>query len=217
MSIVSKLKNNIKSNLIPGIIVVVPLVISLIVLRWLINFFDSLIQPALKNYIHIYIPGLGILVSLIFIYLVGLSTKNYFGNKLVQVGEWIVVRIPVAKTVYLAVKQIITTITSREKKKTQKVVMIEYPGKDLYSLGLYNGLVEDPVNNRVMGSILVITSINPTSGFTVLVPVKNIRLTDLTVEQMMRFVVSGGLVIPEKLKTLPFEGLPADNSELDSI
>ncbi len=205
MSILSRIKNNIKNNFLPGIIVVVPLVITLLVLRWLINFFDGLIQPLFENYIRIDIPGLGLLISFIFIYLVGLSTKNYFGIKLIQIGEKLLIRIPVAKTVYVAVKQIITTLASRENKKAQKVVMIEYPRKGLYSLGLFNGQMDDPVSSAKLGSVLIITSINPTSGFTVLVPISEIRFTDLPVEHMMRFVVSGGLVIPENFKILHFE------------
>jgi uncharacterized membrane protein len=205
MSIFSRIKNNIKTNLIPGIILVVPLVITILVLSWLINFFDSLVEPLFENYIKIYIPGLGLLISLVFIYLIGLSTKNYFANMLLQIGERLLVRIPVAKTVYIAVKQIITTLASREKKRVQKVVLIEYPGKGLLSFGLFNGEITNPETSVRMGSVLIITSINPTSGFTVLVPLKDIRFTDLPIEHMMRFVVSGGLVIPEKFKIKSFE------------
>lgn len=201
----NRIKNNIRSNLIPGIIILVPLVITILVLKWLIGFFDALIKPVIENYIHIYIPGLGLLVSLIFIYLIGLSTKYYFGNKLIQIGEWLVVRIPVAKTVYIAVKQIMTTLASRDKKMTQKVVMVEYPSKGMYSLGLYNGQLTHPVSGQVVGSILIITSINPASGFTVLIPLNNILFVDMTVEQMMKFVVSGGIVMPEKIRLISAE------------
>jgi len=203
--LLNRIKNNIKSNLIPGIIILVPLVITIMVLKWLIGFFDALIKPVIENYIDIYIPGLGLLVSLIFIYLIGLSTKYYFGNKLIQIGEWLVVRIPVAKTVYIAVKQIMTTLASRDKKMTQKVVMVEYPSKGMYSLGLYNGQLSHPVSGQVVGSILIITSINPASGFTVLIPLNNILFVDMTVEQMMKFVVSGGIVMPEKIRLISAE------------
>ena len=121
MSIWLKVKSNIKNNLIPGIIVVVPIVISIVVLRWLIDFFDNLTRPLLQNYIHIYIPGLGLVVSIIFIYLVGISTKNYLGRKIIQTGEKFVIRIPVAKTIYFAVKQIVETLTTQENKEAQRI------------------------------------------------------------------------------------------------
>ncbi len=200
MNLLARIKKNIKNNLIPGVVVVVPLVIALIVLKWLIDFFDGLIEPLINNYVHLYIPGLGLLVSLVFIYLVGLSTKNYFTNKLLQTGEKFVVRIPVAKTVYAAVKQVLETITSREGRQAQRVVMIEYPSKGIFSLGLYNGEIASPDGKTLLGSVLIITSINPASGFTVLVPCTEIRFVDVSVEQMMKFVVSGGIVMPDQLK-----------------
>jgi uncharacterized membrane protein len=88
---------------------------------------------------------------------------------------------------------------------TQKVVMVEYPSKGMYSLGLYNGQLSHPTSGQVMGSILIITSINPASGFTVLIPLDQIQFVDLTVEQMMKFVVSGGIVMPEKIKIISAE------------
>ncbi|MEJ2048749.1 MAG: DUF502 domain-containing protein [Calditrichota bacterium] len=202
MSIWLKVKSNIKNNLIPGIIVVVPIVISIVVLRWLIDFFDNLTRPLLQNYIHIYIPGLGLVVSIIFIYLVGISTKNYLGRKIIQTGEKFVIRIPVAKTIYFAVKQIVETLTTRENKKAQRVVLIEYPRKGIYSIGLYNGTIHLPDSDKILGNVLIITSINPASGFTVLVPLDEIEFTDMPVDQAMKLIVSGGIVKPSKIKVI---------------
>lgn len=203
MKIIKSIRANIKANLVPGIIVVVPVIITFIVFKWLINFFDDLLKPLIADYINIYIPGLGLVVSIIFIYLIGLSTKNYFGNKLFQVGEWFVIRIPVAKTVYMAVKQIMTTLTTKEDGKSQKVVLIEYPRNGIYSVGLFNGILKDPDTKQPLASVLIIASINPASGFTVLVPMHEVRFTELTIEQMMKFIVSGGIVIPDKINTVP--------------
>jgi uncharacterized membrane protein len=202
MSIWLKVKSNIKNNLVPGIIVVVPIVISIVVLRWLIDFFDSLTRPLLQNYIHIYIPGLGLVVSIIFIYLVGISTKNYLGRKLIQTGEKLVIRIPVAKTIYFAVKQIVETLTARENKEAQRVVLIEYPRKGIYSIGLYNGTIQLPDSDKILGNVLIITSINPASGFTVLVPLDEIEFTDMPIDQAMKLIVSGGIVKPSKIKVI---------------
>jgi uncharacterized membrane protein len=200
MSFFSSIKGNIKNNLIAGIILVVPLVMTLFVVKWLIEFFDNLIKPLTENYIHIHIPGLGFLLSILFIYLVGLLTKNYFGKKLIHYGEQIVVRIPFVKSIYTAVKQIITSLTNQDKKKNGKVVMIQYPSPGIYSLGLFNGHTIYLEKNLTLGSVLILTSINPTSGFTVLIPISEIQVTELTVEQMMKFVVSGGMVIPREIQ-----------------
>jgi uncharacterized membrane protein len=201
MGMFNSIRTNIKNNLIAGIILVVPLVMTIFVVKWLIDFFDNLIKPFTENYIHIHVPGLGFLLSVIFIYLVGLLTKNYFGNKIIQYGEQFVVRIPFVKSIYTAVKQIVTSLTNQDKKKSGKVVMIEYPSPGRYSLGLFNGQTIISEDNITMGSVLILTSINPTSGFAVLVPENEIKLTSLTVEQMMKFVVSGGMVIPPVIHT----------------
>ena len=200
MNIWQKIKSNIKNNLVPGIIVVVPIVISIVVLKWLIDFFDNLTSPLIQNYVHIYIPGLGIVVSIIFIYLIGLSTKNYLGRKLIQTGERLVIRIPVAKTVYFAVKQIIETLTTRENREAQSVVLIEYPRKGIYSIGLFNGTIKLSGQGQIFGNVLIITSINPASGFTVLVPVDEIQFTSMPIDQAMKLIVSGGIVKPSTIK-----------------
>ena len=97
MSVFGSIKSSIKNNLIAGIILVVPLVMTIFVVKWLIEFFDDLVKPLTENYIHIHIPGLGFVLSILFIFLVGLLTKNYFGKKLIHYGEQIVVRIPFVK------------------------------------------------------------------------------------------------------------------------
>jgi uncharacterized membrane protein len=79
--------------------------------------------------------------------------------------------------------------------------MIEYPSPGIFSLGLFNGQIYRPSENITLGSVLILTSINPTSGFTVLVPFSDIQLTDLSVENMMKFVVSGGMVVPSEINT----------------
>lgn len=208
MKIWKKIKNNAKNNLLSGLVIVTPLVITVLVLKGLINFFDQLFKPILIRYIDTYIPGLGIVISIIFIYLIGLLTKNYFGSKFVKAGEWFLAKIPVAKTVYIAVKQIMIALAPPEKgeKKKQKVVMIEYPRKGLYSVGLYNGNVEGPGTKQNLGSVLIITSINPASGFTVLVPLSDIIFTDMKLDQAMKLIVSGGIILPDKINEVTPEG-----------
>ena len=117
------------------------------------------------------------------------------------------------KSIYTAVKQIITSLTIQDKKKNGKVVMIQYPSPGIYSLGLYNGHTAFLEKNLTLGSVLVLTSINPTSGFTVLVPLSEIQVTELTVEQMMKFVVSGGMVIPPEIQTTKKVNLSALTNE----
>ncbi len=192
-------KSNFKNNLLSGVIVVVPLVLTIEVLAWLIRFFDNLFLPFIRNYIPVYIPGLGFILSILFIYLVGVLTKNFVGRKVVAAGEALLNRIPVAKTVYSAVKQIMITLTDRSEKVSQKVVLIEYPRKGILSVGLYNGEIRIAGKEQKYASILVVTAINPASGFLVLVPSSELIFTSLSLEQAMKMIVSGGMVSPESI------------------
>lgn len=194
-----KIKNNFKNNLLSGLVLTIPLFITVIVLRAIFNFFDRLILPIVQKYFEINIPGLGIIIGLLLIYLVGMITKNFFAKKAIERGERILIRIPIAKTVYSSVKQILMTISGPDKNSFKKVLLVEYPRKGIYSIGFLNGDIYYPTEERILLSVLVITSVNPTSGFLILVPPEDARFTKTSVEQAMKLIVSGGIVTPENI------------------
>ncbi len=197
------IKANIKNNFLSGLVITVPLFITFVVLRAIFNFFDRLILPYLQIYLKTYIPGLGILLGLTFIYLVGMITKNYFGHKLVSLGERFLIRIPIAKTVYTAVKQILITFSGQGKSSFKKVILVEYPRKGIYSIGFLNGDMYYPQEDKCLLSVLVVTSVNPTSGFLILVPAEEAIFTRLSTEDAMKLIVSGGIVTPATVEVEP--------------
>jgi len=196
-----KFKSNLKNNLLSGLLVIVPIIITILVLKAIFNFFDKLIYPIINQYFDIYIPGLGILLGLFLIYLIGVFTKNYFGHKLIAFGEGMVVKIPIVKTVYTAVKQILLAFSQQEKSSFKQVLLLEYPRKGIYSLGFLNGELKFSHSKETLLSVLVMTSINPTSGYLVLVPRSQAIFTSLTTEQAMKMIVSGGIAIPKEIGT----------------
>ncbi len=206
----NRIKLNLKNNFLSGLVVIIPLTLAIAVLIWLFRFFDNLVRPLVQNYLPVYIPGLGILLGLLFIYLVGTLTKNYLGRKLIYWGELVVSRIPIAKTVYSAVKQMVTTLTGQEKREGQRAVIIEYPRKGIYSIGILNGQIQPAFSKELLGSVLILTSINPASGFLVLVPMKEILFTNLSIEEAMKMIVSGGMALPEKLVGVPNQPVTED-------
>jgi len=195
----NKIKTNFKNNFGSGLILIVPIVITILILKAIFTFFDRLISPFFEQYFNFYIPGLGIIVGLFLIYFVGMITKNYFANIAIQQGERILDKIPIAKTVYSSVKQILMTISGPEKGSFKQVLLVEYPRKGLYSLGFLNGLVMNEQTREQLLSVLVITSVNPTSGFLILVPPNEAQFTKLSVEEAMKMIVSGGIVTPDKI------------------
>ena len=195
-----KIKTNIKNNLLSGLILIIPVFITYLVLRAVFKFFDELILPIIQESFNVQMPaGLGIILGLTLIYFTGMITKNYFARRAIVKGEKILHKIPIAKTIYSAVKQILITLSGPDKSSFKKVLLVEYPRKGIYSIGFLNGEVSSEGVDKPLLSVLVITSINPTSGFLILVPPDQAIITKLSVEDAMKMIVSGGIVLPEKI------------------
>jgi len=196
-------KRHFKKSIISGLILIVPLVITVLVIRSIFTFLDSLLLPYLQPYLGkwIRIPGVGIVVTFATIYFIGLMVSNFIGKKFVQKGELFLLKIPIAKSIYGSVKQIIETFTFKEEEQSgKKVVMVEYPKENVWSIGLVNGEINHPASNEKMYNILILASINPTSGFFIIVPQHKVLELNISVEEAMKWIVSGGIVTPDRLK-----------------
>jgi len=194
------LKRHIRRNIFSGLLLLVPLVITIIVIRAIFNFLDTLPLPFLEPKLGYWVPGIGILITLLAIYFIGVLVTNFIGRKLVSLGEKLVSKIPIAKSIYGSVKQIIETFSHSEDNSAKKVVMVEYPKDNVWSIGLVNGDIIHPSSNEKMYNILILASINPTSGFFILIPQNKAIQLDITVEEAMKWIVSGGIVTPDHFK-----------------
>ncbi|MCK5033121.1 MAG: DUF502 domain-containing protein [Calditrichia bacterium] len=195
------LKRHFRKSIFSGLLIVIPLVITVLVLRAIFTFLDSLLLPYLQPQLGYWVPGIGIIITFAAIYIIGLMVTNFIGKKLVNKGELFLLKIPIAKSIYGSVKQIIETFTFKEENQSgKKVVMVEYPKENIWSIGLVNGEISHPVSNEKMYSILILASINPTSGFFILVPQHKALLLNISVEEAMKWIVSGGIVTPEQFK-----------------
>ena len=135
------------------------------------------------------------------IFITGIFVTNFIGRYIVNIGEKFLLRIPIAKSVYTSVKQIIETLSFKDKNSYRKVVLVEYPKENIWSVGVVNGESTNPSNNEKLFNILIIASINPTSGFFILVPQSNVIQIDISVEDAMKWIVSGGIITPKILKS----------------
>lgn len=205
----SNLKRRLRNIFITGILITVPVAFTLFILNFLLKLLDNLIVPwFIKTLIEIgtpipedfRLPGLGLILIVLLIFVVGVLTQSFLGGKLVQLGEMIVDRIPVVRSIYTGAKQVVTTIAEADTKAFRKVVLVEFPRKGIYSVGFITGYTEGEVQELTdakLVNVFVPTTPNPTSGFLVFVANEDIIELTMTVEDGIKFIISVGIVTPE--------------------
>jgi uncharacterized membrane protein len=199
---------------IAGLLVLLPISITVFILTFVFQKLDNLLSPAFVKLLILlglpfregqFIPGLGFVATIIIIIFTGLITKNILGRKLFGLGEIIVERIPVARSIYSGAKQIIDTVSKSQLDAFNKVVMVEYPRRGLFSLGFVTcearGEIQENTKKNVV-NVFIPTTPNPTSGLLIFVPKEDIIPLSMTVEEGIKLVVSGGIVTPIKNNNL---------------
>ena len=204
-----RLKQNLKNDLIAGLLVVIPLAttiwLSVSLARWAIDFltripkqinpFDGL-NPFLTNVLNFVI---GLAVPLLTILLIGLMARNIVGKWLLDFGERFLQAIPLAGSVYKTLKQILETLLGDSKTKFRRVVMIEYPKEGIWTIGFVTGKVSSQLQShlsRKMISVFIPTTPNPTSGWYAIVPEDEAIDLAITIEDAFKVLISGGIVSP---------------------
>ncbi len=187
--------NNIKRTILTGIFAIVPLVLTLNILNFLFRILDGFSAPILKI-IGFHIPGLGILLTIITVYVLGLVIRNVIGRKLFSWGEGILLTIPVVKTIYKNVKQFISAFSgTTDGKNFQMVIFLQYPRKGVWTLAFVTGESIDG-NGMDYYHVFVPTTPNPTSGFFIMIPKQETMISEMSVEEGIKMVISGGLIAP---------------------
>ncbi len=195
-----------------GLLVLVPLVLTGYIIWNLFLAIDGILRGFAYNFIlerfgveiaKQQVPGIGFITLILIIILTGIIARNYFGRKIVNFGEKIVQRIPLINRVYGAIKQISHAFFSTKREVFKKPILFEYPRKGIYSIGFYTqdtrGVVQDALDVDVV-SIFLPTTPNPTSGFLLFVPKAEITELDLSIEEALKLVISGGAIVPLESK-----------------
>ena len=202
---------------VAGLLVITPIAVTLWVVAWVVERLDNAILPHLLRLVGLEqaprIPLVGAIFTILVILLLGVVARHFFGLELLRIGERLLARIPVARSIYGGVKQLLETIfLTSGSQKFRRVVLIEYPRKGIYSLafttGTAQGIVQDETPEVVI-SCFVPTTPNPTSGFFLLVPEQEIRTLDISVEDAFKLIMSAGLVTPERKPGSPAPPPPA--------
>jgi len=198
------MRKNIKKIMLTGVAAIIPVGVTAYILYIIIKAMNNLVKIIPYKYqpdqiLPFHVPGLGIIFTLILIFLVGLITKSYLGRKAVTLGELIVGKIPLVRGIYNAVKQLVDAIISDKGNSFKKVVLIEYPRRGLYSIAFVTGDTRGEVKEKTSDdamNLFVPTTPNPTSGFYIVIPASHVIPLSMTVEEAFTLIMSGGIITP---------------------
>lgn len=190
--------------IISGLLVWLPIWVTLLVFSFLIEVLSRSLLLLPKHYqdvlLSYQIPGIGVILTIMVIFLTGVFVSNYLGGKLVSLGERIMARIPLVRTVYTGVKQVAETLFAPGGQAFRKVLLVEYPLEGTWSLAFQTGDVAKEIG-KTLGddewvSCFVPTTPNPTSGFLITKRKSEVKEMDMSVDQALKFVISLGVVQP---------------------
>ncbi|GAK55415.1 hypothetical protein U27_02248 [Candidatus Vecturithrix granuli] len=180
-------------------VIVLPIGITGVLLQMMFIWLDGFFAPLAFRLTERRIPGLGIISTMIIMFGVGLLATNIVGRAFVSSGEYFVSRIPLIRSVYYGAKQFLETLTAEQRRAFTQVVLIEYPKKGSYTLGFVTAEPIEEIQKHVaepLFNIFVATTPNPTTGFLLLVPQKDVRILPISVEDGIKMIVSGGIIHP---------------------
>ena len=185
-----------RNNFIAGIVVLIPIGITLYLTLFLIRISGRIIPKEINpnNYLPFNIPGVEIVIALIIITFIGWLSLSFLGRKFFEIFNNILKKIPILRTIYSAIGQMTETFTKSDNKQ-KSVVLLEYPRKGIWAVGFATkenkGLIKNKLNEDII-NVFVPTTPNPTSGFLLMVPKKDLIYLDITFEQASKFIVSAG-------------------------
>jgi uncharacterized membrane protein len=193
-----------KKYLITGLLIWIPLVITIWVLKLIVDALDQtlLLVPETwrtESVFGVHIPGLGVVITLAIVFVTGVFATNFFGAKLVGVWHDLLHRIPVVRSIYSSVKQISDTLFSSTGQAFRKALLVQWPREGMWTIAFQTGVPGGDVVNHLKGdyiSVYVPTTPNPTGGYFVIVARKDAVELDMTVDEAMKYIISMGVVPP---------------------
>jgi uncharacterized membrane protein len=212
---VKSLRASLKRYFLTGLLVITPIWGTVLILKTLFLTVDSILGDMLARLVtpDYYVPGLGILTLIVLIFVVGVFTANFIGVQIVKLWEAFLHRVPVVRGIYSTLKSMMDIVSFKEKERYNRVVLIQFPKNGHYCFAFVTGVTHGQVQHISPDPLLnvyVPTSPNPTSGYFLLVPEKEVVSVDISVEEAMKLIVSGGLYSPSQpvSRTVKPAGVP---------
>ena len=193
-----------KKYFITGLLIWIPLVITIWVLKLVVDTLDQSLlllpeQWRTESFLGVHIPGLGVILTLVIVFATGVFATNFFGAQLVRLWHGILHRIPVVNSIYSSVKQISDTLFSSSGQAFRKALLVQWPREGMWTIGFLTGTPGGDVVNHLPGdfvSVYVPTTPNPTGGYFVMVARKDVIELDMTVDAALKYIISMGVVAP---------------------
>lgn len=184
---------------VTGFVVALPLLITFSVLGWFFSLADNLVATPLRwllRQVGLHaladVPGLGIAVGIVLVLCIGVFATNVLGRRTIQMGEWLLMRLPVVRVIYGTVRQIMDALMSGRQQAFQRVAMVQYPRAGMYTLGFVTGEFSDADGGTFYG-LFIPTTPNPTSGWYLMAPVADVVLLQMSVDEGLKLIISGGV------------------------
>lgn len=215
---IKNFKRRIRNVFITGLLITLPIALTWFILQFLFKNLDAM-SPVFTNILiqlgapfpeGYRIPFLGVLMTLVIVLMVGWLTTSFFGKKIFELGETIVEKIPFVRRIYAGSKQVVVSIAQADTSTFRKVVLLEFPRRGLLAIGFVTGETRGEVQDLTQANMLnvfVPTMPNPTSGFLIFSPPDELTEVSMTIEEGIKYVVSGGIVTPPELKIIEAKGL----------
>jgi len=204
-----------RAYFLTGILITAPLLITCYVAWLFIGFVDAKVTPLIpikynpETYLPFAVPGLGLLVLFIVLTLIGAITAGFFGKLWLRFTEQLLNRMPVVRNIYSAVKQILETVLAQQSSAFREAVLVEYPRRGIWAIAFITGRTEGEVQNVTEEeciNIFLPTTPNPTSGFLLFVPKKDLISLGMSTEEAIKMVISGGIITPPDLRPASEQG-----------
>ena len=208
-----------RAYFLAGVLVTAPIAITFYIVWLIVSFVDERVGkliPARYNpesYLPFGIPGLGLAIAIAALMVIGAMTAGYVGRIVVRVNDAMLARMPVVRSIYGATKQIFETVLAHKSTAFRQVCLVEYPRRGIWSIGFITGTTVGEVQDRTSEEVVNVflpTTPNPTSGFLLFVPRRDILMLEMSIEDGIKMVISGGIVTPPDRRAT--RGRPAEDS-----
>jgi uncharacterized membrane protein len=210
----SAFSKHLRARMLSGILVLIPLAITIFLFNIILKSLTAFVSPSisllltklpasygLKNPDYA-VTFLALCVTLLIIYFTGLLTNHIIGRRLISLGERLLMKMPIIKSIYSASKQVVDTFSSSTKAAFKAVAVVEFPRKGSLAIGFVTGAMTNP-DGQLLYRVFIATTPNPTTGFLLILPADEVQFTDISVEDGVKMIVSGGVLSPESYQRRP--------------